>query len=177
MLRPVLRSHIPFRAKVALYKDYIRFRLTYAAPAWYKLYSASQRKRIQDKQNIALRMIVGAGRYDLNDVIARDLCIETVEEFIQRIARRIYIADQVPYEFLRNIAPIHERSPSGRPLPRELIKTPPPKNCTPTATHEAWLKYRSFNRLKTLSIIAHHTARNPFSEAREEKQSEVRAYA
>ncbi|GBP58123.1 hypothetical protein EVAR_40667_1 [Eumeta japonica] len=115
-----------YRSKVALYKGYIRSRLTYAA--WYALCSASQRKRIQAQQNIALRMIVGAGRYVLNGVIARDLCIETIEKFIQRIARRMYdIADQGSHEFLRNIAPIHERSPSGRTLPRELIKTPPPK--------------------------------------------------
>ncbi|GBP89112.1 RNA-directed DNA polymerase from mobile element jockey [Eumeta japonica] len=128
MLRPVLRSHLPLRAKVALYKGYIRFRLTYAVPASYALCSASQRKRIQAQQNIALRIIVGAGRYVLNDVITRDLCIETVEEFIQRIARQMYdSADQGPREFLRNIAPIRERSPSGRRLPRELIKTPPPK--------------------------------------------------
>ncbi|GBP88903.1 RNA-directed DNA polymerase from mobile element jockey [Eumeta japonica] len=71
------------------YKGYIRSRLTYAAPAWYALCSTSQRKRIQAQQSIALRMIVGAGRYVLNDVIARDLCIETVKEFIQRIARRM----------------------------------------------------------------------------------------
>ncbi|GBP74244.1 hypothetical protein EVAR_51642_1 [Eumeta japonica] len=79
-------------------------------------------------QNIALLMIVGAGRYVLNDVIVRDVCIETVEEFIQRIARRMYdIADQGPHEFLRNIAQMPERSPSGRPLPGELLKTPPSK--------------------------------------------------
>ncbi|GBP22587.1 hypothetical protein EVAR_84827_1 [Eumeta japonica] len=54
------------------------FRLTYAAPAVRTL-SISQRKRIQAQQSIALRMIVGAGRYVLNDVIARDLRIETVE--------------------------------------------------------------------------------------------------
>ncbi|GBP72329.1 hypothetical protein EVAR_90425_1 [Eumeta japonica] len=58
MLRPVLRSHLQLRAKVALYKGYIHFRLTYAAPARYALCSASQRKRIQAQQNIALRMIV-----------------------------------------------------------------------------------------------------------------------
>ncbi|GBP68754.1 hypothetical protein EVAR_99024_1 [Eumeta japonica] len=46
-----------------------------------------------------------------------------------RIARRMCdIADQGPYEFSRNIAPMHERSPSSRPLLRELLKTPPPKN-------------------------------------------------
>ncbi|GBP37484.1 RNA-directed DNA polymerase from mobile element jockey [Eumeta japonica] len=131
MLRPVLRSHLPLRAKVAPYKGYIRSRLTYAAPAWYALYSASQRKKIQAQQNIALRMNVGAGRYVLNDVLARDLCIESAEEFIQRISRRIFdITDQGPYEFLQNIAPTQERSPSGRPLPRELLRTLPPKTRT-----------------------------------------------
>ncbi|GBP40558.1 hypothetical protein EVAR_7557_1 [Eumeta japonica] len=95
----------------------------------------------------------GTAWHVLNDVIARDFCIETVEEYIQRIARQLYdIAEQSPHEFLRNIAPMYERSPSGRPLPRELNKTPPPKN-NPTATKEARLKYRSFDRLKTLSII------------------------
>ncbi|GBP41461.1 hypothetical protein EVAR_36219_1 [Eumeta japonica] len=33
MLHPVLRSHLPFWAKVALYKGYIQPQLTYAAPA------------------------------------------------------------------------------------------------------------------------------------------------
>ncbi|GBP49623.1 hypothetical protein EVAR_37405_1 [Eumeta japonica] len=107
----VLWSHLPLRAKVVLYKGHIRSRLTYAAPSWYALCSASQRKRIQAQQNIALRMIVGAERYVL---IASDLCNETVEEFIQRITCRMYdIADQGPFEFFRNIAPMHERSLSG----------------------------------------------------------------
>ncbi|GBP47590.1 hypothetical protein EVAR_30304_1 [Eumeta japonica] len=82
MSRPVLRSHIPLRAKISLYKGYIRSRITYTPPAWYALCSISQRKRIQAQQNIALRMIVGANRYVLNDVIARNLRIETIEEFI-----------------------------------------------------------------------------------------------
>ncbi|GBP92392.1 hypothetical protein EVAR_68444_1 [Eumeta japonica] len=70
-------------------------------------------------------MIVGAGRYVLNDVIAHNLRIETVEEFIQHIARRMYdIAEQGPHKFLRNIAPMHERSPSGRPFPSEFHKSP-----------------------------------------------------
>ncbi|GBP12038.1 hypothetical protein EVAR_5876_1 [Eumeta japonica] len=128
MLRLVLRSHLLLRAKLALYKGYIRSRLTYAAPAWYALCSTSQRKRIQARQSITLRIIVGVGRYVLNDAIARNLCIETVEEFIQRIACRMFdIADQGPHEFLRNIAPTQERSSSGRPLAREITKTPPPK--------------------------------------------------
>ncbi|GBP46902.1 hypothetical protein EVAR_37806_1 [Eumeta japonica] len=120
MVRPILRSHLPPRAKVALYKGYIRSRLTYIAPARYALCSTSQSKRTQAQKNITLRMIVGAGRYVLNDIIARDLRIEPVEEFIQHLAGRKYdFADQGPHEFLRNIAPMHGRSPNGRPLSRE----------------------------------------------------------
>ncbi|GBP43749.1 hypothetical protein EVAR_29731_1 [Eumeta japonica] len=73
-------------------------------------------------------MIVGAWRYVLNDVIARDLRIETVEEFNQHLARQMYdFVDQGPHESLRNIAPMPERSLSGQPFPRELIKSPLPK--------------------------------------------------
>ncbi|GBP76659.1 hypothetical protein EVAR_51144_1 [Eumeta japonica] len=129
MLRPVLQSYLPLRAKVALYKGYIRSRLTYAARAWYALCPALQKKKIQAQHNIAPRMIVGAGWYVLNDVIARDLCIETMEEFVQRITRWMFdIANQGPNEFLQNIAPTQERSLSGRPLTKELLTTPLPKN-------------------------------------------------
>ncbi|GBP55682.1 hypothetical protein EVAR_18973_1 [Eumeta japonica] len=51
-----------FEPKIALYKGYIRSRITYAAPACYALCSVAQKKRIQAQQNIALRMIVGTGR-------------------------------------------------------------------------------------------------------------------
>ncbi|GBP57179.1 hypothetical protein EVAR_37858_1 [Eumeta japonica] len=68
MLCSVLRSHLLFQTKVALYKGYIRSRIMYAAPAWYN--STSQRKNIQAQQNIALRMILRAG----------------LQEFLQNIA-------------------------------------------------------------------------------------------
>ncbi|GBP07591.1 hypothetical protein EVAR_2729_1 [Eumeta japonica] len=58
--------------------------------AWYALCSTPERKRIQAQQNIALQVIVGAGQYVLSDVITRDLCIETLEEFIQNNARWMY---------------------------------------------------------------------------------------
>ncbi|GBP30391.1 hypothetical protein EVAR_18190_1 [Eumeta japonica] len=79
MLRPVLQSHLSLQVKIAQYKCYIRSRLTCAASAWYALCSTLQRKRIQTQQNIALRMIMGGGQYVLNDVIARDLRMETVK--------------------------------------------------------------------------------------------------
>ncbi|GBP59664.1 hypothetical protein EVAR_39821_1 [Eumeta japonica] len=73
--------------------------------AWYALCSILQKKRIKPKKHRPMDDR-GSGT---------------------NIARRMYdIADQGPYKFLRSIAPMHERSPSGRPLPRELLKTLPP---------------------------------------------------
>ncbi|GBP17987.1 hypothetical protein EVAR_16931_1 [Eumeta japonica] len=104
MLCTVLLLHLSLRAKVAHYKGYIHFRLTYAS-------------KDPSPVDIGLRMIVGAGLYVLNDVIACDLYIETVEGFIQHTGRRMYdIAHQGPHEFFRNIALMHERSSNGRPL-------------------------------------------------------------
>ncbi|GBP04204.1 hypothetical protein EVAR_6457_1 [Eumeta japonica] len=90
---------------------------------------------------------MGAGRYILNDVLACDLYIETVEKFIQHIVRRMYdIADQGPQEFLWNIAPMHETSASGRPLPRELLKMPPSKGEQEAAIGRRRARRRSWRR-------------------------------
>ncbi|GBP76203.1 RNA-directed DNA polymerase from mobile element jockey [Eumeta japonica] len=106
-LRPILASRLPISTKVAIYKCYIRSRLTYAAPAWYALCSGLQRQRFQAQQNIALRLIAGAGWYVRNDVIARDLGVETIEEFVRRLTRRAFNrADAGPHPSLHNLAPL-----------------------------------------------------------------------
>ncbi|KAL0810395.1 hypothetical protein ABMA28_010540 [Loxostege sticticalis] len=127
MLRPVLTSRLPLRAKLSVYKTYVRSRLTYAAPAWYSLCSPAQRSKLQVQQNISLRVLTGAGRYVRNDVIARDLRIPSVEEFVVGLARRMFDrADHGPHRHLHNIAPLHTRPPdaTGRPLPRDLLSDP-----------------------------------------------------
>ncbi|GBP64700.1 hypothetical protein EVAR_59866_1 [Eumeta japonica] len=45
MLRSILRSHLPLRAKVALYKGYIHSWLTYRAPPWAPLNSSGTSHR------------------------------------------------------------------------------------------------------------------------------------
>ncbi|KAL0894549.1 hypothetical protein ABMA27_013121 [Loxostege sticticalis] len=124
VLRPVLTSRLPLRTKLAVYKTYIRSRLTYAMPAWYGLCSQHTRQRIQVQQNISLRVLTGAGRYVRNDVIARDVKMQSIEDFVVHTARRMYDkADHGPLSHLCNIAPLHARPPdrSGRALPRELL--------------------------------------------------------
>ncbi|KAG7294806.1 hypothetical protein JYU34_022823 [Plutella xylostella] len=132
MLRPVLASRLPLRTKLGIFKTYVRSRLTYAAPAWYALCSTANRKRLQAQQNLTLRTIVGAGRYVRNDVIARDLKIESLEEFVVRLARRMYDrADNGPHEHLHDIAPTYDRPDNGRPYPRELLLLAPADEVAP----------------------------------------------
>ncbi|GBP92478.1 RNA-directed DNA polymerase from mobile element jockey [Eumeta japonica] len=120
-LRPILASRLPISTKIAIYKCYIRSRLTYAAPAWYALCSGLQRQRLQAQQNIALRLIAGAGWYVRNDVIARDLGVETVEEFVRRLTKRAFNrADAGPHSSLHNLAPLLDRPIRGYQLPRDL---------------------------------------------------------
>ncbi|GBP41041.1 RNA-directed DNA polymerase from mobile element jockey [Eumeta japonica] len=77
-LRPILAFRLLIKTKLAIYKCYIRSRLTYAALAWYALCSKLQRQRVLAQQNIVLRVIAGAGWYVKNDVISRDLRVETI---------------------------------------------------------------------------------------------------
>ncbi|GBP34481.1 RNA-directed DNA polymerase from mobile element jockey [Eumeta japonica] len=89
-VRPILASRLPITTKIVILKSYICSRLNYTAPAWYALCSELQRQRLQAQQNIGLRMFAGAGWYVKNDVIARDLKVATLEDFIKVLARRAF---------------------------------------------------------------------------------------
>ncbi|KAJ0169872.1 hypothetical protein K1T71_014478 [Dendrolimus kikuchii] len=128
LLRPVLSSKLPLRTKIGVYKTYLRSRLTYAAPAWYALCSATTKKQMQIQQNIAL-LCTGAGRFVRNDVIARDLGVDSVGDFVAMSARRMFdCADNSSHTHLHGIASLHARPPDHEirgPLkltPRDLIR-------------------------------------------------------
>lgn len=121
-LRPILQSKIPLRAKIGVYKLYIRSRLTYAAPAWFALTGPAFRKRLRCVQSKTLRTIVGAPHYVRNSTIQRDLRMDSLDDFVQRLAKRMFErADASPWPHLQNLAPLHARPPDGKPLPRDLL--------------------------------------------------------
>lgn len=62
-----------------MYKTYIKLRLTYAAATWHHLAAPSRQYNIQQKHNVTLRRILDAPRYVTNNVIQRDLKIESIE--------------------------------------------------------------------------------------------------
>ena len=125
LLRPLLRSSLPLRTKLALYKAYVRPHLTYATPAWYALTSEHQRKKLQVVQNIALRHVTQAPYYVRNSTLQRDLRIESLEEHIGRLAVKAFSrADISDHLHLQNIAPWHTRPPDRKRLPRDILTLP-----------------------------------------------------
>ncbi|GBP77239.1 RNA-directed DNA polymerase from mobile element jockey [Eumeta japonica] len=61
-----------------------------------------------------------------NNVIARDLGVETIEEFVRMLARRAFNrADAGPYPSLHNLAPHYDRPTKGYKLPRDLVSKSP----------------------------------------------------
>lgn len=122
LLRSVLQSRLPLRTKVGVYKAYIRTRLTYAAPAWFQLVAETNRKRLRAQQSISLRTITAAPRYVRNDVIQRDLRVESLDDFIVRLATDMFArADASSLPHIRDMAPLHARPPDGRAYQRDLL--------------------------------------------------------
>lgn len=121
-LRPLFTGNIPIRTKLALYKQYVRPHLTYAAPAWYSYTKEAHRQRLRAVQNTCLRRAVGAPRYVRNATIARDLRMESIDEFVARLAKGMFDrADGSQHPHLQNIAPWHSRPPDRLRYPRELL--------------------------------------------------------
>lgn len=129
LLRPVLNSALPLRAKLGIYKAYIRTRLTYAAPAWYALVSESNKKRLRAQQSLTLRTIVNAPRFVRNATIARDLGVESIDAFVQRLSTSMFDrSDRSRHDHLRELAPYHRRPPDGLGLPRDLVAPTDPSD-------------------------------------------------
>lgn len=121
LLRPILRSRLPLRMRLGVFKAYVRTRLTYAAPAWYALVSETNRRRLRAQQSKVLRTIADAPRFVRNEVIRRDFKVETLDEFVSKLSTRMFTrADRSDFEHLRGLAPYHARPPDHRPYPREL---------------------------------------------------------
>ncbi|GBP24109.1 hypothetical protein EVAR_27333_1 [Eumeta japonica] len=73
-----------------------------------------------------MHVIAGAGWYIKNDVIARDLGVETIEELVRMLARRAFNrADEGPYLSLHNLAPHYDRPAKGYQLLRDLVSKSP----------------------------------------------------
>lgn len=123
LLRPVLSSDIPLTTKLTIYKLYIRSILTYATPAWFALASATNKKLMQSQQSAALREAVGAPRYVRNSTIARDLRVESIRDFVERLTENIFSrTDASSWPHLKGIAPLHARPPDSKPYQREMLK-------------------------------------------------------
>ncbi|KAJ8710242.1 hypothetical protein PYW07_009608 [Mythimna separata] len=129
-LKPVLSSRLPVRVKLGIYKAYIRPVLTYAAPAWFALTCETNRVPLRAQQHLALRSVVDAPHIVRNDIIQRDLGMESLDEFVRRLATGMFArADASAWPHVKHLAPWHARPPDARRLPRDLVAgcdSPPP---------------------------------------------------
>ncbi|KAJ8724200.1 hypothetical protein PYW07_008180 [Mythimna separata] len=122
LLRPVLSSRLPLRAKLGVYKTYIRPLITYAAPAWLALTSETSKTRLRAQQNLTLRTIVDAPSLVRNAVIERDLRMESLDKFCARLASNMFArADASAWPHVKQIAPWHARPPDAKRFPRDLL--------------------------------------------------------
>ncbi|CAF4950391.1 unnamed protein product [Pieris macdunnoughi] len=88
-LKPLFTDNLPLRTKLTLHKLYVRPHLTYAAPAWFSYAKETNCRRLHTVQN-TLRNVVKAPRYVRNGTIARDMRMESIDEFIAGLAKRMF---------------------------------------------------------------------------------------
>lgn len=94
-LYPLLcnRSKLSLSSKRLLYKSFLRPVVTYASPAW--AYDPTNLKRMQRFQSKMLRIVCDAHWCVRNSVIHRDLDMPTIDEFVRKLALRLYDASAV----------------------------------------------------------------------------------
>ncbi|KAF9797664.1 hypothetical protein SFRURICE_017859 [Spodoptera frugiperda] len=79
-------------------------------------------KRLRAQQSLTLRTIVKAPRFVRNATISRDLGVESVDDFVQRLSTNMFErAGKSRHDHLRALAPYHRRPPDGYGLPRDLV--------------------------------------------------------
>ncbi|GBP33407.1 RNA-directed DNA polymerase from mobile element jockey [Eumeta japonica] len=75
-------------------------------------------------QNV-LRMFAGAGWYVKNNIIAKDLRVLSIKDFVRIQARRLFNnAHEGPISSHRNLTPQYERRPGGHQLPQDFLSSP-----------------------------------------------------
>ncbi|GBP70782.1 hypothetical protein EVAR_52908_1 [Eumeta japonica] len=78
------------------------------------------------RADLAAKRIQRIFDYVKNDVITRDLKVETLEEFVKMLARRAFNrADVGSYTSLHNLAPHYDRPTKGYQLPQDLVSKSP----------------------------------------------------
>ncbi|GBN60350.1 hypothetical protein AVEN_226503-1 [Araneus ventricosus] len=82
-------SPLSLNNKVLLFKQILRPILTYSAPIWC-ITAKTHRRKIQILQNKNLRIMTNAPWFVRNDVIHKDLKIETIEDHVKNLSRKFF---------------------------------------------------------------------------------------
>lgn len=99
-----IRSPLPMKTKISIYKMYIRTKITYAGPAWAAQISNSNWEKIEAIQNISLRTITGLPWYVRNTTLKTSLSIPSIKDDIKTATIRLFHKlKQSRHEHLKNI--------------------------------------------------------------------------
>jgi hypothetical protein len=91
-LVPLLKSSLPQKFKLLLYKSYVQSQMTYASPAW-AFITKTQFSRLQVVQNGALRII---GGYDIRTTDMHfDHKIPLLKSYVKTLALKMYASAKI----------------------------------------------------------------------------------
>jgi hypothetical protein len=89
-LQPLLRSRkLSFKCKTLLYTSILRPMILYASQVWLTC-ANSHLQKLESFQSKTLRWITAAPWFVRNEIIRRDLNVETIKEHIIRLSKRFY---------------------------------------------------------------------------------------
>ena len=124
-LLPLLKSHSALGLKngVLIYKMLIRPIITYAPAIWGNMHETHM-KKLERVQNRVLRLITNAPRFTKNDVIRRDLNIETIKDYSIKLTKNFYDScSHSDYELIRALGTyLYDERDDRWPLPIKFIK-------------------------------------------------------
>ena len=120
------RSPLALRTKVTLYLLFLRSVLTYAAPVWWSLVSATNRRRLESFQSRTLRSLSGSPWFVRNSVIRGGLRVPALSAFVWSLAATLFAAAETSsFPYLRTISTTQPPPPVRVKRPRAILDDPP----------------------------------------------------
>ena len=134
-------SCLAVRTKLTLYLLFLRTVLTYAAPAWWPLLSATNRRRLSTFQNRTLRSLSGSPWFVRNSAIHRGLRVPTLEAFVWSLASNLFAkASESPYPHLQRPVSYTHLDVYKRQV--VSLGLPSASNVSDSATHRPFVRCR-----------------------------------
>lgn len=113
--------HLSLESKLLSYTAIIRPILTYGIQIWFP-HLKTHRKKLQNFQNTSLRQITKAGLFVRNEVIHKDLKIDSIFTFSRKLKEKFFLKiEQIPNPTLHTLPGYDSSIPSSAKRPRAQL--------------------------------------------------------